>query len=80
MNAPMLADGRYLVVVRRGETPLLFSLAHVLECAENVEVIQDRRVGERRLRQEVVAQDRRAAERRQTGMGKTLAFLAAAGA
>jgi len=77
MNAPVLADGRYLVVVRRGEAPLLFSLAHVLECAENVEVIQDRRLGARRSRQEVVRTDRRVADRRQTGLGKALAFLAA---
>jgi hypothetical protein len=80
MNAPVLADGRYLVVVKRGETPLMFSLAHVLECAENVDVIQDRRVGERRSRQEVVAADRRTADRRQCGMGKSLAILAPAGA
>jgi len=78
MNAPVLADGRYLVVVRRGETPLLFSLAHVLECAENVEVIQDRRVGERRSRQEAIPADRRMADRRRTGMGTALALLARA--
>jgi hypothetical protein len=79
LNAPVLADGRYLVVVRRGESPLLFSLAHVLECAENVNVIQDRRVGERRSRQEAVSAERRARDRRQTGLGKALAFLAPTG-
>jgi hypothetical protein len=78
MNAPVLADGRYVVVVRRGETPLLFSLAHVLEGAENVEVIQDRRVGERRSRQEVTPTDRRITDRRHNGMGTALALLARA--
>jgi hypothetical protein len=76
MNAPLLADGRYLLVVRRGDASLLFGLGHCLECAENVDVIQDRRVGERRSGKSEVDQEHRAVDRRQTTMGPALALLA----
>ncbi len=76
MKAPLLADGRYIVVVRRGDASLLFGLGSCLECTDNVDVIQDRRVRERRAGKGEVDQERRVADRRQTTMGAALALLA----
>src|SRR5262249_10867611 len=76
MNAPLLGDGRYLLVVRRGDAALQFTLGHCLECTDNIDVIPDRRVGERRSAKGVVDQERRAVERRHTTMGPALALLA----
>jgi hypothetical protein len=76
MNAPLLPDGRYVVVVRRGDTSLLFGLGSCLECTENVEVIQDRRFKERRSGLQRVDHERRARDRRQTVLGPALAILA----
>ena len=76
MNAPLLGDGRYLLVVRRGDAALQFALGHCLECTDNVDVIQDRRLGERRSVKGDADPGRRAAERRRTTMGPALALLA----
>jgi hypothetical protein len=75
MNAPLLPDGRYIVVVRRGDASLLFGLGTCLECTDNVDVIQDRRVRERRSGNGQVDQERRVEDRRQTIMGAALALL-----
>ena len=34
MNAPLLGDGRYLLVVRRGDAALQFTLGHRRECMD----------------------------------------------
>jgi hypothetical protein len=75
MNAPSLTDGRYLVVVRRGDPTLLFGLGHCLEYAQNVEIIQDRRLGDRRSGNGDAEQKRQVGERRQTLMGHALALV-----
>jgi len=75
MKAPLLPDGRYILVVRRGDASLLFGLGTCLECTDNVDVIQDRRVGDRRSRAEAVHRERRIADRRHTVMGPALAVL-----
>ncbi len=75
MKAPLLPDGRYLIVVRRGDPPLLFGLGTCLECTDNVEAIQDRRVGDRCSGTGAVQGERRMADRRRTVMGSALAVL-----
>jgi hypothetical protein len=34
MNAPLLGEGRYLLVVRRGDAALQFTLGHRRECMD----------------------------------------------
>jgi hypothetical protein len=75
MNAPSLTDGRYLVVVRRGDPTLLFGLGHCLEYAHNVDVIQDRRRDDRRSGKGDLEQERRAGDRRKTLMGHAFALV-----
>lgn len=72
-NFPVLGEGRYLLIVKRGETSLLLALSHFLESVDNVDVIWDRRVHDRRLDHAVPETERRGADRRQT---RPLACLA----
>jgi hypothetical protein len=65
-HIPVLGEGRYVLIVKRGETALLLALSHFLEAIDNVNVIWDRRVSERRVGQEVPHAERREADRRQT--------------
>jgi hypothetical protein len=56
--------GRELFIVSRDRPDLYRYLTQTFGGAENVEVIWDRRVGERRHRSESATPDRRRAERR----------------
>lgn len=81
MGIPLLDDARYLVIVKRGEAPLLLALGHFMELVDNVEVIWDRRVGDRRSEQSPVDSERRGPDRRQGGLqGQVLALLLQRGA
>jgi|RhiMetdeSRZDD1v2_1073273.scaffolds.fasta_scaffold112446_3 hypothetical protein len=91
MGIPLLDNARYLVIVKRGEAPLLLALGHFMELVDNVEVIWDRRVGERRSepgaddgagrgpdrpQEDSPGQERRGPDRRQGGLqGQVLALL-----
>ncbi len=76
MGIPLLDDARYLVIVKRGEAPLLLALGHFMELVDNVEVIWDRRTGDRRSGQAPIDSERRGPDRRQGGLqGQTLALL-----
>ena len=55
---------RYLVVVARAATELYASLRRTFEGRDNIEVIRDRRFGERRKRDDAVGHDRRRGDRR----------------
>jgi hypothetical protein len=76
MSFRFLGDGQYLVIVKRGKTALFFMLAHFVECVNNVEVIWDRRVRDRRSEQTPPDSERRATDRRQCHvMERVAAFL-----
>jgi len=75
MNFPLLAVGSYVIVVKRGEAPLFLALAHFLETADNVDLIWDRRVADRRSGPRSTGKDGRITERRQTSMGPALALV-----
>lgn len=75
MNFPLLAAGNYVIVVKRGEAPLFLALAHFLESADNVDLMWDRRVADRRSGPGDIAKDGRTTERRQTSMGPALALV-----
>jgi len=55
---------RYLVVVARAATELYASLKRTFEDSNGIEVIRDRRFGERRRRDDAVSLDRRRGDRR----------------
>ena len=81
MGIPLLDDARYLVIVKRGEAPLLLALGHFTELVDNVEVIWDRRGGDRRSEQTPVDSERRGPDRRQGRLqGHVLALLLQRGA
>jgi hypothetical protein len=71
-------DDEYLMIVRRGETSLFRSLKVQLEAPGQLQVIWDRRVGERRTQAEATSSERRHQDRRQTNLiGNLVAFLVA---
>ncbi len=77
MSVPLLDDAHYLVIVKRGEAPLLLALAHFLESVSNVEVIWDRRIRDRRSAQVPVDEERRVSEQRHASLtSPVLALLA----
>jgi hypothetical protein len=76
MAVPLLDDTHYLVVVKREEESLRLGLMNLLERVPNVDVISDRRVGDRRLAPTPVEVERRETERRLTSLtGPWLALL-----
>jgi len=63
---------RYLVVVARAATELYASLKRTFADRDNIEVIRDRRFGERRKRDDAVGLDRRRGDRRARSDGDGL--------
>ena len=71
-------DVEYLMIVRRGEASIFRSLKARLEAPGQLQVIWDRRVGERRTQAEATSSERRQQDRRQTNLiGNLVAFLVA---
>ena len=84
MSEPVSEDARYLMIVRQGQPEVYLALKERLEDPGQVQVVWDRRAGDRRVRERrtdpirAASTDRRDSDRRRTGrIAGAIAFLLA---
>jgi hypothetical protein len=79
MSDPISEDAQYLLIVQHGRDDVFLSLKDRIEAPGQLQVMWDRRVGERRKAESSAHSEHRAGDRRHANLlGNVLAILLAA--